>query len=89
MDTRTDRRWWDRLDSPQAGRTVFRVLAVVCAGLLLADFFYPKHAEFSWEGWFGFYGVYGFLGCVFLVLAAKEMRRVVKRDEDYYDRPDA
>lgn len=81
--------WWNRLDSAQAGRRAMRILAVVCAGLLLSDFFYPKHAAFSWEGWFGFYGFYGFVGCVFLVLSAKEMRRIVKRDEDYYDRPDA
>lgn len=32
----------------------------------------------------GFYAVYGFVGCVILVLLAKEMRKVVMRGERYY-----
>jgi hypothetical protein len=45
-----------------------------------------RHVERSWEGFPGFYAIYGFAGCVFLVLVAKQMRKVVMRDEDYYDR---
>ena len=75
---------WNKLDSPRAGRTVFGWLAAVCALLLVSDLSYDKHAHFGFENWFGFYGIYGFVGCVFLVLAAKELRRVVMRDEDYY-----
>lgn len=56
-----------------------------CALLLVIDPFVYKHG-FDIAHWFGFYGFYGFLGCVGLVLAAKEMRRVVMRSEDYYDR---
>ncbi|MCH7824691.1 MAG: hypothetical protein IH849_07810, partial [Acidobacteria bacterium] len=37
-------------------------------------------------GFFGFYGFYGFVSCVFLVLAAKQLRKIVGRGEDYYDR---
>ena len=33
-----------------------------------------------------FYGFYGFIGCVFLVLAAAQLRKVLMRDEDYYER---
>jgi hypothetical protein len=33
----------------------------------------------------GFYAIYGFVACVILVLVAKEMRKLVMRDEDYYD----
>jgi hypothetical protein len=84
-----ERSWWQRLDSPRAGRIAFRVLAVVCAGLLVADLFYEKHSHYAWENRFGFYAFYGFLGCVFLVLTAREMRRIVRRDEDYYDGDDA
>ena len=79
---------WNQLDSPRGGRIAFRWLSVVCALLLLSDLFYDKHAHYGFEGWFGFYGIYGFVGCVFLVLAAKELRRVVKRDEDYYEGDD-
>lgn len=80
--------WWDRLDSARTGRICFRWLCGVCALLLISDLFYDKHAHYGFEDWFGFYGIYGFLGCVLLVLAAKELRRLVKRDEDYYGRND-
>ena len=33
----------------------------------------------------GFYCIYGFAACVALVLLATEMRKVIMRDEDYYD----
>lgn len=45
-----------------------------------------RHVERSWEGIPGFYAIYGFVGCVVLVLVAKQMRKIVMRDEDYYDR---
>ena len=44
-----------------------------------------KHGPFAIEHWFGFYGIFGFVACVALVLAAKELRRLLMRSEDYYD----
>ncbi|MGE3851000.1 MAG: hypothetical protein AB7K09_04595 [Planctomycetota bacterium] len=46
-----------------------------------------SHASALWpfEGWFGFYAVYGFIACTVLVLVSTQMRKVVKRNEDYYD----
>jgi hypothetical protein len=52
--------------------------------LFLADFFYHKHVNFAFEHWFGFFAWYGFVCCVALVLLAKQIRKLVKRDEDYY-----
>jgi hypothetical protein len=52
---------------------------------VLADLVVHRHAETAFDGWFGFYGLYGFVACVALVLAAKLLRRVVMRREDYYD----
>jgi len=40
------------------------------------------------EALWGFYAIYGFVACVVLVLLAKEMRKILMRDEDYYDRDD-
>ena len=45
-----------------------------------------RHAERGWEGWPGFYPMYGFVACVALVLVAKQLRKILMRDEDYYDR---
>jgi len=39
----------------------------------------------AWEALPGFYALFGFVACVVLVLIAKEMRKVLMRDEDYYD----
>jgi len=76
------KRYW--LDDPRNVRKIVYALVVVCVLLVLLDFFYDKHAHFDAENWFGFYGFYGFVCCVGLVLAAKELRRLVMRREDYY-----
>jgi len=47
---------------------------------------YHKQTHFFFEKWFGIYGLFGFTACVCLVLAAKVMRKMLKREEDYYDR---
>lgn len=77
-----DHRW---LDEPRNVTRIVYALFIVCGLLLAADLFYDKHPHFSAEGWFGFYGVFGFVGSFLLVLTAKELRRVLRRDEDYYD----
>lgn len=75
----------DWLDSFDNVKKLIKGFAVVCALLLAVDFFYHRHAERAWEAIPGFYAIYGFFACVILVLAAKEMRKVVMRKEDYYD----
>lgn len=83
MDKPESRSYW--LDNPRnVDRVVWTVYAI-CAALLLVDFFVPKHGPFAVEHLFGFYGFYGFISAVGLVLVAKEMRRILKRPEDYYD----
>jgi hypothetical protein len=83
-DPRPERRHW--LDERGNVDKIYYGLVIVCAALLLADFFYDKHAKFRLEDIFGFYGIFGFVACVGLVLAAKELRKLLKRPEDYYDR---
>ena len=74
-------------DNPKNVKRVIYLLVAVSAVLLLLDLFYTKkNTHYGLELTFGFYGLYGFVGCVFLVLAAKELRKVVMREEDYYDR---
>jgi hypothetical protein len=78
-----EKQYW--LDQPRNIKLILRILYVICAGLLLADLLIHRHAIHSWEDLFGFYALYGFIGCVVLVLVAKEMRKVVMRKEDYYE----
>jgi len=70
-------------DPAKVNRLVW-ALVILCAGLTLADFFYHKHSHFEIEQVPGFYGFYGFIMCAALVIAAKGLRVLLKRDEDYY-----
>ena len=80
-----DRRW---LDEPRNVDRVVHGLYVLCALVFLADLLYGKHPHFDVENVFGFYALFGFLGSVTLVLVAKQLRRVLMRGEDYYERPE-
>ncbi len=83
-------------DHPRNVRRVLRTLYAVCVVVVLLDVAglifhlsggaHLRHAERSWEGWPAFYAVFGFVACVALVLIAKQMRKVLMREEDYYDR---
>ena len=79
----SEKKYW--LDDSRNVAKIFWGLCGLCGGLTLLDFFYHKHVYFSWEDWIGFYGLYGFVSCLGLVLVAKQLRKVLKRGEDYYD----
>lgn len=83
MDNPETRKRW--LDNPRNVDRIVWAIYGICGALLAVDWFVPKHGPFPVEHWFGFYGFYGFFACVALVLAAKELRRVLMRSEDYYD----
>ena len=73
-------------DKPQNVRRVLWALVAVCIVTIGADFVYHRHTVHPWEGVWGFYAFYGFVACVVLVLVAKEMRKLLMRAEDYYNR---
>jgi hypothetical protein len=77
------KRW---LDDPRNVKRLYYALLAASIALILSDLLYPKQTHFAWEGWFGFFGIFGFVSFFFLVLAGKQFRRLVMRDEDYYDR---
>jgi hypothetical protein len=81
---RGERRYW--LDDMRNVDKVVYTLYAICALLLLVDVLVPKHGPFAIEHLFDFYGIYGFVACVGLVLAAKALRVILIRPEDYYDR---
>lgn len=77
-----EKKYW--LDDRHNVDKVYWGVVAVCAALFLADAFYEKHPYFGMEYLFGFYGLFGFVACVGLVLAAKEMRKLLMRGEDFY-----
>lgn len=74
------------LDSAANVTRLYYGLWGVCLGLIAIDFFLHRHEDFAFATLFGFHGFYGFFACVILVLVAKQLRRVLMRDEKYYDR---
>jgi len=73
------------LDRPRSVDKIIRAVAVICLAVLAADFFYEKHGHYSWEEWPGFYALFGFLSFVVIDVGGKVLRKLVMRDEDYYD----
>ena len=78
-------------DNPRNVKRFIKCFFVVCAVLISLDWVVHRHLShpegaFPAEGWFGFYAVYGFVACVLLVLIATQMRKVLMRGEDYYER---
>jgi hypothetical protein len=79
-----ERRYW--LDERTNVERLVRGFYALCLMVLLLDLFVPRHGAFAIEQLFGFYAFFGFIACVTLVLVAKQLRRVLMRAEDYYDR---
>jgi hypothetical protein len=80
----TDNPGW--VDKPENRRRIRQLLYGVCTGLVLVDFVVHRHISTAAEQVPAFYAIYGFGALVGVVLAAKGLRRLVKRDEEYYDR---
>jgi hypothetical protein len=72
-------------DSPENTRRFFLVFYVICGIAIAGEFFVDRVTHHPWESLFGFYGLWGFASFWFLVLVAKQMRKILIRSEDYYD----
>lgn len=75
-------RWLDRKGNVDR---VYWGVWVICAVLVLIEPIAHKHAEVAIEEIFGFHAWFGFIACVALVIAAKGLRVLLKRPEDYYE----
>ena len=60
------------------------MFAAVLALTVLAQLLIGVKGYFGVDGWFAFGAVFGFLSCLAMVLVAKGLGFVLKRDEDYY-----
>lgn len=84
MNTEQDKQ--DFFESEENIGKILKVFYAICILLVLADFIVHRHIYHDWENIPAFYAVYGFVGCVVLVLIAKAMRKVLMKEEDYYDK---
>ena len=81
---RDTKNYW--LDNKKNVDKIWYSLVSICVISVLADFFYHKHVSHPVEDLIvGMHGWYSFIVCVFLVLCAKLLRKILMRSEDYYD----
>ena len=57
----------------------------LCVVLGAVGLLVDMHGHFDFESWPLFFGLFGFAGYTFIVFTAKGLRRLLKREEDYYD----
>ena len=70
-------------DNLQNVKRILYIFFTIAAGLLLTDFFFHRHVSVEIEKFFGFYAFFGLIGSVFLVLSAKELRKIIKKTKHY------
>jgi len=73
-------------DDPRNVKRLIYSLYAMCGLSFIAEFFVSRYVDHPWEALFGFYPLYGFVACTLLVLIAKEMRKLIRRGEDYYSK---
>ncbi len=61
------------------------LLSLICVFLFVAEFYVHRHAEMGVDEYIGFYGAYGLIGSIFLVFLSHQIRKLLKRPEDFYD----
>lgn len=71
---------------PATIRWIWRVSIAVLVLTVLLQLVVKVKGYFGIDGWIGFGAAYGFLSCLAMVLVAKGLGFVLKRDEDYYRR---
>ena len=59
-------------------------LMVVCAVLFLLDFIIHRHIKVPGEELYGFHAIVGFASFTVVVMGAKMLRLVIRRNENYY-----
>jgi sterol desaturase/sphingolipid hydroxylase (fatty acid hydroxylase superfamily) len=83
MNERQPDHWLVR---PATIRWIWRVSIAVLALTVLVQLVIKVKGYFGVDGWLGFGAAFGFLSCLVMVLVAKVLGFVLKRDEDYYER---
>ena len=72
------------LARPSSIRLLWRVFAAVLVVSVAAQLLFKVKGYFGVDGWLGFGAVFGFLSCLAMVLFAKGLGFVLKRDDGYY-----
>ena len=69
---------------PASIRLLWRIFWVVLALTVALQAVIKVKGYFGVDGWIGFGAAFGFLSCLLMVLFAKGLGYLLKRDQDYY-----
>lgn len=69
---------------PATIRKLWWGFSIVLALTVAAQFIVYVKGYFGVDSWFGFGAAFGFASCLAMVLVAKALGFVLKRNEDYY-----
>ena len=78
------RRHW--LTRPKTIRGLWWGGSALLVIVTLADLVVHGHAAFGIDGTFGFYSWYGLATCALMVVVAKALGVLLKREDTYYER---
>ncbi|MDJ0779861.1 MAG: hypothetical protein QNJ85_18470 [Gammaproteobacteria bacterium] len=81
MNRPEDEPWLVR---PRSIRLLWRIFWAVLALTVLLQVVIKVKGYFIVDGWFGFGAAFGFLSCVAMVLGARVLGYMLKRDDTYY-----
>jgi len=76
------------LARPSSIRLLWRAFWAVLALTVIAQVVIKVKGYFVVDGWFAFGAVFGFLSCLLMVLVAKWLGYMLKRDQEYYQEQD-
>lgn len=65
---------------------IYGMLIGFAAMLTLSEFLYEHHPHFDIENIPEFFEIFGFIAFIFIVFAGKALRKLIMREEDYYER---
>jgi fatty acid desaturase len=68
----------------RAGAWCLVLLTLAAAGMVAVDMVRHPHGHFAFEAWPGISGAIGFGAAVLLMCIAGILRRLLKREENYY-----
>jgi hypothetical protein len=76
----------DLIEKKENRKKLWRILLLMLALSVIADFLVERHPEFPWL-FPGFAALYGFASCIFIIVFSKWIGHTwLMKEEDYYDR---
>ena len=73
------------LEKPGTIRILWILLYLVCGLTLVPELFIERHDYFGIDHYFSFYAGLGFISCALLIILAKGLSYILKKNVDYYD----